>query len=292
MDSLELPPLADHHIFYLSSCESGTGVDLRDSSHSSRHSSSSFSSSNGDVPTPNSSAEPTNIFLRVLRRLHCFTVRRQKHGRYRTLSSSLHLFFKKPHHSSNCQFYKSPSSPQFPATNPQIEKIKALRKNHSHHHLQRIDTNQQSDFPSKNGGLNASRSFLARVRRSDKTVSEDNNTNTLSSLDLAILPPIVLVTDSTSLGTLGQQQAQQQSSNDLRHVSFNPHLQTSLSQCPSNRFPFPLTIVTLIKHVYFLSQIPDPLSACCCFAFASRTTKANSQTRKIIDLRRHCSMLF
>ena len=219
MDSLELPPLADHHIFYLSSCESGTGVDMRDSNHSSRRSSSSFSSSNGDVPTPNASAGQTNIFLRVLRRLHCFTARRQKHGRYRTLSSSLHLFFKKPHHSSSCQFFKSPSSPQFPATNPEADKMQALRKNRSHHQLQRIDTNQQNDFPSKNDGLNTSRSFLARVRRSDKTVSEDNNTNTLSSLDLAILPPIVLVTDSTSLGTLDHPQAQQQSSNDSRHVS-------------------------------------------------------------------------
>ena len=290
MNSLELPPLADHHTFYLSSCESGTGADMRDSNRSSQRSSSSFSSSNADLPAMNSSAGQTNLFLRVLRRLHCFTVRRQKHGRYRTLSSSLHLFFKKPHQSSNHQFFKSPSSPEFPATNPQTETSTVVRKNHSHHHLLLVDTNQPSDFPSKNDGLKASRSFLARIRRSDKTVSEDNNTNTLSSLDLTTFPPTMQPAESALSATL----VQQQSSNDVRRVSVDPSLQALLSQYLSNRFPFPF------HHCYLRQTSRHPFansrSIVCLllllFCAQQGKDEETSQMTKTIDLSRDFSVIF
>src|SRR4051794_7884706 len=100
MDFLELPRDVDHHTFYLSSCESGAGNGLNDSNISSRRSSiSSTSSSNTDVQKPIHPVH-TNIFLNVLKHLHCITLRRKKHGRYRSLSTSLHLFFKKHHQPS------------------------------------------------------------------------------------------------------------------------------------------------------------------------------------------------
>jgi hypothetical protein len=42
------------------------------------------------------------------------------------------------------------------------------------------------------------------LRASYKTVSEDNNTNTMSSLDLATIPPTVLITDANTSATLTQ----------------------------------------------------------------------------------------
>jgi hypothetical protein len=189
MDSLDLPRVDDRHTFYLSSCESGTGIDIQDSNPSSRHSSSSSSSSsNVQVSTTNSSIH-TNIFLGILKRLHCLTLRRQKHGRYQTLSSSLHLFFKKHHHPSINQFCKSSSTPQL-TTNMETNLIS--KKSSSHHQLHIIDTNKNKHFNIKR------RTLLRRIRASDKTVSEDNNTNTMSSLDLATIPPAVLITDSSS----------------------------------------------------------------------------------------------
>jgi len=187
MDSLELPRVADHHTFYLSSCESGTGLDNQDSNLSSRHSStsSSFSTSNVGISTTNSLID-TNMFLNTLKRLHCSTLRRQKHGRYRTLSSSLHLFFKKPYQSTENQFFKSPSNPQLTTNTNQIFLSK---KSKSHRQLHNIDTNNKDIHCN----INNRRSLLRRVRVSDKIVSEDNNTNTMSSLDLT-----VLITDSNS----------------------------------------------------------------------------------------------
>jgi hypothetical protein len=192
MDSIELPHVADHHTFYLSSCESGTGLDNQDSNVSSRHSStssSSFSTSNVGISTTNSLID-TNMFLNTLKRLHCSTLRRQKHGRYRTLSSSLHLFFKKPYQSTENQFCKSPSYPQLTTNTNQIFLSK---KSKSHHQLHTIDTNKDIHC-----NINNRRSLLRRVRVSDKIVSEDNNTNTMSSLDLTTISLTVLITDSNS----------------------------------------------------------------------------------------------
>jgi hypothetical protein len=200
MDSLELPPVVDHHTFYLSSCESGTGIDIRDSNVSSRHSSSSSSSSSfspsNTGASETSSSIHTNMFLNVLNRLHCLKLRRQKHGRYRTLASSLHLFFKNHQHASIHQFFKSPSSPQLTT---EIEKNLMNKRSNSHHQLQTIETSKNKPFNIKNR-----RSLLRRVRKSDKTVSEDNNTNTMSSLDLTSLTPTVLITETTSSATLLQ----------------------------------------------------------------------------------------
>jgi hypothetical protein len=198
MESLELPRVDKHHTFYLSSCESGTGIDNQDSNVSSRHSSTSSlcSLSNVGISTTTSSIY-TNSFLDILKRLHCSTLRRRKHGRYRTLSTSLDLFFKKPYHSSENQFLKSPSNPQL-TTN--TNKCFLPKKSRSHQQLNIIDTNKYKHLNIKNR-----RSLLRHVRASDKTVSEDNNTNTMSSLDLATIPPTVLITDSTSSFQLTQQ---------------------------------------------------------------------------------------
>ncbi|CAF1461058.1 unnamed protein product [Adineta steineri] len=195
MESLEIPHADDRHTFYLSSCESGTGIDIQDSNLSSRHSStsSSFSSSNVEVLT--TSSIHTNMFLGILKSLHCLTIRRQKHGRYRTLSSSLHLFFKKHHHSSINQFCKSSSTSQI-STNTDNNLI--CKRSNSYHPLLTIDTNKDKHCHFKNNVFNKRRSLLRRLRGSNKTVSEDNNTNTMSSLDLATIPPTLLITDSYS----------------------------------------------------------------------------------------------
>ena len=198
MDSLELPSVVDRHTFYLSSCESGTGIDIQDSNVSSRHSSTSSSFSPETLPQSTTiSSIHTNMFLDVLKRLHYLTCRRQKHGRYRTLASSLHLFFKKHHHSSINQFCKSPSSSQLTTD---TEKTLLTKKSNSYHQLHSIESNKDNHCNMKNR-----RTLLRRVRTSDKTVSEDNNTNTMSSLDLVSLVPTVLITDPISSSTLVQQ---------------------------------------------------------------------------------------
>jgi hypothetical protein len=225
MAFLELPRDVDHHTFYLSSCESGTGIGVQDSNISSRRSSiSSTSSANVDLPTPVTTVH-TNVFLNVLKRLHCLTLRRKKHGRYRSLTTSLHLFFKKHHQpsidisQSTIDFCKSPSSPQFPTIRTDIEKS-TLSKNgtHSCQQLYHTGAHTDRDFNSKTNDFQTRRSLLRRMRNSDKTVSEDNNTNTLSSVDLALTPqlfPTVLITESTSLVT----PTQQITSFDLKRVS-------------------------------------------------------------------------
>jgi hypothetical protein len=198
MDFLELPRAVDHHTFYLSSCESGNGIDIQDSNISSRRSSSSSSSSflpsNADLLTSSSTVH-TNTFLGILKRLHYLTIRRQKHGRYGTLSSSLDLFFKKHHHSSINQFHKSSSNPQLTT----ISQSTITKRSHSHHQLHIIDTNRTETFNSKNNDFNIQRTLLRHIRTYDKIVSEDNNTNTMSSLDLTTIPPALLITDSSSL---------------------------------------------------------------------------------------------
>jgi hypothetical protein len=216
MDFLELPRGVDHHTFYLSSCESGAGIDSHTSNISSRRSSVlSNSSINVDSSTLTTPAH-SNIFLNVLKRLHCLTIRRKKHGRYRSLSSSLHLFFKKPHHRSSInvnqstiEFCKSPSSPEFPTTKPDIENNLSSNKiNHSCVQLYLTSANKDRTLNSKNPNFQTRRSLLRRFRKSDKTVSEDNNTNTLSSVDLAITPqllPTLLITESISSVTPVQQ---------------------------------------------------------------------------------------
>ena len=200
MDTLEIPSVAQRHTFYLSSCESGTGIDLQDSTKSSRNSSTSSFSSNHVAQTID-----TNSFLMVLKHLHCLRLRRQKHGRYRTLSSSLHLFFKTHQHVFDNQFYKSPSMSQlhFSITGKQSPS----KQSRSHHQFHLIDT-----FKEKTIDLTNRRTLF---RTSDKIVSEDNNTNTMSSLDLATIPPTLLITDTNSSSTAMQQIL----SNHVKHVS-------------------------------------------------------------------------
>jgi hypothetical protein len=211
MDFLELPRDIDHHTFYLSSCESGAGIGTHDSNISSRRSSiSSNSSNNIDLSRPITPVH-TNIFLHVLKRLHCLTIRRRKHGRYRSLSTSLHLFFKKHHQpsidisQSKIDFYKSPSSPEFATVKTDVETVIQSRKvNRSCQQLHLSGANKDRIFNSKTNDFPTRRSLLRRTRNSDKTVSEDNNTNTLSSVDLAITPQL-LITDSSSSVTPVQQ---------------------------------------------------------------------------------------
>jgi hypothetical protein len=226
MDFLELPRGVDHHTFYLSSCESGTGIGTHDSNVSSRRSSiSSTTSSNVDLSTSITPAH-TNTFLNILKRLHCLKLRRRKHGRFRSLSTSLHLFFKKHHQSSidisqsTIDFCKSPSSPQFPTTiRTDIEKATLSKKpHHSCQQLYLSGANRDRILNSKNTDFPNRRSLLRRIRNSNKTVSEDNNTNTLSSVDLALTPqllPTVLITESI----LSVTPIQQITSFDLKHVS-------------------------------------------------------------------------
>jgi hypothetical protein len=195
MDSLEVPHIVDRHTFYLSSCESGTGIDIQDSNKSSRNSStssSSFSTSNVAQSTTISSIE-TNSFLTILKRLHCLKLRRQKHGRYRTLSSSLHIFFKTHHHPSENQFFKSPSYPQLSTP---IPKYSIVKKSKSCNQLHLNDVHKTKQLNLINRRL--------LLRASYKTVSEDNNTNTMSSLDLATIPQTVLITDANSSAVLKQ----------------------------------------------------------------------------------------
>jgi hypothetical protein len=221
MDFLELPRDIDHHTFYLSSCESGAGIGTHDSNISSRRSSiSSNSSNNIDLSRPITPVH-TNIFLHVLKRLHCLTIRRRKHGRYRSLSTSLHLFFKKHHQpsidisQSKIDFYKSPSSPEFATVKTDVETVIQSRKvNRSCQQLHLSGANKDRIFNSKTNDFPTRRSLLRRTRNSDKTVSEDNNTNTLSSVDLAITPQL-LITDSS----LSVTPVQQIVSFNLKHVS-------------------------------------------------------------------------
>ncbi|CAF2984486.1 unnamed protein product [Rotaria sp. Silwood2] len=207
MDSLELIRVADRHRFYLSSCESGTGIDISDSNACSRRSSSSsssFSSRNIDVSRTISSIH-TNNFLNVLKRLHCLTLRHQKHGRYRTLSSSLHLFFKQPQHSSINQFYKSSSYPQLRTITIDAEKNSIIKTCRSDHQLYIINANKNKQSNTKNNSFNTSKPLSRLKRASNNTVSEDNNTNTMSSFDLPTIPPTVYITDTSSLATCIQQ---------------------------------------------------------------------------------------
>jgi len=216
MEFLEVPHDAEHHTFYLSSCESAADIDAHDSNISSRCSSlSSISSLNIGRPTPLSPVQ-TNMFLNVLKRLHRLTLRRKKHGQYRSLSTSLHLFFKKHPQSSidisqsTIEFCKSSSSPQFPTNNTDNENkfLRTKLGSHSSQQIYRTGANNDKHFNSKTHNFHSRRSLLIRLRHSDKTVSEDNNTNTLSSVDLALTPqilPTVLITESTSLVTPVQQ---------------------------------------------------------------------------------------
>jgi hypothetical protein len=226
MDFLEIPRDVDHHIFYLSSCESGAGIGAHDSNISSRHSSVSSTSSLNDTQKPPRPVH-TNSFLNILKRLHCLTLRRKKHGRYRSCSTSLHLFFKKHQQLSidisqpTNDFCKSPSSPEFPTIRTDLEKATVSKKdNLSCQQLYSTGANKDKLLNSKNSDFQTRRSLLRRTRNSDKTVSEDNNTNTLSSVDLAITPqlpppPTVLISDSTSSVT----PVPQLTSFDLKHVS-------------------------------------------------------------------------
>jgi hypothetical protein len=174
MDTCECPPLANNrHLFYLSSCESTTSLDTKDSNFSST----SLSSSSH---TNLSTSVSDNLFLRVLQRLQTLTVRRQKHGRYRTLSSSLHMFFKMSHQSSTNIFFKSPSYPQLLNSSIENNETSSLGKHRRH---QTVDTCTGSMRTIDR--CHASRCFTMRqTERSTKTISEDNNTHTLSSLDL------------------------------------------------------------------------------------------------------------
>ncbi|CAF3512394.1 unnamed protein product [Rotaria socialis] len=217
MDFLELSRNIEQHRFYLSSCESGAGIDTHDSNISSRHSSmSSTSSLNASLPTPVSSIH-ANVFLSILHRLHRITIRREKNGRYRSLTTSLHLFFKKHRSSSSpidisqstIGFRKSLSSPQFPTIRTDIENVNLLKKvNRSCQQLHHSGANKTRNLSSKSNAFQMQRSFIQHIRNSDKTVSEDNNTNTLSSVDLSITPQLfspVLITESSTSVTPVQQ---------------------------------------------------------------------------------------
>ncbi|CAF0906136.1 unnamed protein product [Adineta ricciae] len=210
---LVLPHKNEHHTFYLSSCESGTGIDIQDSNLSSQRSSTSSTYSCTHVESSTGiSPLQSNSFLRVLKHLHSLTLRRRKHGRYGTLSSSLHLFFKKPHHSSLSQFYKSPSTSELTAN---TDKNHLCKRTTSHPQLHMIDTIKGSRSDMKNNVFNTRRLLLRRLRASDKTVSEDNNTNTMSSLDLATVPSLVLTTDSNA----SFPSVQRNISSDMNYVS-------------------------------------------------------------------------
>jgi hypothetical protein len=190
----------DHRIFYLSSCESGTGIDTYDSQISPRDSSiSSISSLDIELSTPVSTTH-ANIFLRVLQRLHRLTLRRRRHGRFRSYSSSLHLFFKRHHKLSSIDLYrstnyfcKSSSMSQF--SSPTIEysatDTHILHKRHSCPYLSSTGVNRDRHVNSKTTDRPLRTAFLRSIRISDNTVSEDNNTNTLSSVDLTITPQLL-----------------------------------------------------------------------------------------------------
>lgn len=222
MDFLALPHVnADHHKFYLSSCESGTGIDLLDSNVCSRNSSSSSSqcsssssSSHNGVSTKDSSLH-NNLFLTVLKRLHYLKLRRQKHGRYRSLSSSLHLFFKKSRNLSVNQFYKSSSDPELSITSIKTDKNPICKTALSDHQLQIINENTSKQFDKKDDYFSIEKPLLRDLRMSNHTVSEDNNTNTMNSLDLPTTLPTVLVTDTNSSITC----LQNFSSCDIKAVS-------------------------------------------------------------------------
>ncbi|CAF0874271.1 unnamed protein product [Adineta ricciae] len=117
-----------------------------------------------------------------------------------------------PHHSSLSQFYKSPSTSQL-TTN--IDKNLLCKRTTSHPQLHMIDTIKDSHSDMKNNVFNTRRSLLRRLRASDKTVSEDNNTNTMSSLDLATVPSLVLTTDSSA----SFPSVQRNISSDMNYVS-------------------------------------------------------------------------
>lgn len=216
MDYLDLPSQNhDQHTFYLSSCESAAGIDTHDSNISSRHSSlSSNSSANIDSSTQ---IKPiySNTFFTILKRSYYLSNRRKKHGRYRSLSSSLHLFFKKHHqqyhhehqqYQSINDFLKSSSCSHVPTVNNQFTRSQPIY--HSCQHIYSRDKIQNQISNSKMHDFQRRRSFLRRMKHSDKTVSEDNNTHTLSSVDLALTPVILPThcqTESNSLITPVQQ---------------------------------------------------------------------------------------
>lgn len=243
MDYLDLPSRKlDQHTFYLSSCESAAGIDTHDSNISSRHSSqSSNSSSNIDLSTQ---IKPiySNPFSTILKHLYYLSSRRKKHGRYRSLSSSLHLFFKK-HHQQQQQYYesthdflKSSSSPNMPTADNQL-----IRNQPHYYSCQQIytrDKNRNQISNSKTHDLQMRRSFLRRIKNSDKTVSEDNNTHTLSSVDLAITPhilPTISRIASDSLVT----PVQQLNLFDLQSVSYE--------------FYYFRLLLVFIEEIYFSS---------------------------------------
>ncbi|CAF1384525.1 unnamed protein product [Rotaria sordida] len=184
-----------------------TGIDISDSyicSRRSSSSSSSSSSSNIGVSTRIPSIS-TNNFLNVLKRLHYLTLRRQKHGRYRTLSSSLDLFFKKPHQPSINQFCKSSSYPQLRTITIDTKNNLIIERSTSDHQLHIINNNKNEQFNTKNNYFNTQKPLFRLIRASDNIVSEDNNTNTMSSFDLPTILPTIFVTDTSSSATCVQQ---------------------------------------------------------------------------------------
>ena len=204
MGTLELSHNTNHLRFYLSSCESGTGIDISNSNICSRHpslpssslSSSSISSLNVGIST-NASSTHTNQFLNILKH-PCYLIhRRQKHGHYRTRLSSLNNFFKKTQLQSINQFYKSSSYPQLAMT-IHDKRDSILRSNKSDYQLHIINANKSQLFDIENDCFTIQKPSLQYRRTLDKTVSEDNNTNTMSSFDLPIALPTFYITDSTS----------------------------------------------------------------------------------------------
>ena len=187
MDLLDISHHVKHHTFYVSSCESGSDSN---SNFLSKHSSiSSFESININL-SKSSSTIPSNIFLNILKRLHCLMIHRKKNNQYRSLSTSWHYFIKTKHQHTSLtnikpsfiKFYKSSSSPQL--------SIKRISNTKYHRSCQQLYHNRM--FNKNNFQIR--QSFKQNFTHSDKTVSEDNNTNTLNSVDLTrtsqLLPTI------------------------------------------------------------------------------------------------------
>ena len=271
MNLLALPHRAktadgNQQIFYISSCESASGHDVHDSNISSQHTSSSSSNSsiNTRVSVTKSSTH-RNSFLQILNRLHRLRIRRKKNGRYRSHVSTLHLFFQKPHPvSSDEKLCNSATVPELPAlsSDKDLSTTATKQRTYPSSCQQLVFTGAQRD--SKTSLFQLRRSFLRRIQTSDHTVSEDNNTNTLSSLDLTLNPqfvPILTIDEPSPSITVTENSIL--SSIDLELVSDEPILMSLISVFTT------LLVIELVKskstqlisfsHVPYFSFIPPSL---------------------------------
>lgn len=219
MDFLSVPHLTkavngDRRLFYLSSCESAAEINEHGSNSSSRRSSRSSCSSTDDNHEFSKEQTNPNLFLETLTRLHSSKIRREKSGRFRSQTASLHLFFKKTRPTPiEYQLCKSSSTEQIQLTN-------SFQKTNRRNSLQLFSKSGE-----QRKSLQNSKTFLLQHRRnqtSDHTVSEDNNTNTLSSVDLTpnyhCLPTLIVTESFSSVRT--DQQTKSSFSIDIKSVSW------------------------------------------------------------------------